>query len=99
MKNNKNKPKIRSLVYAPFYDETATVVIAWDRTTGIYSRGVSLYSPSEWDRGVPFNPEKGMRIARARALKALGTNTNSDHLLEPILNQFHRDRLQVGIRH
>lgn len=87
MKNKKNNPKIHSLAYVPFNDETATVVIAWDRTTGIYSRGISLYSPSEWDLGVPFNPEKGMSIARARALKALGTNTNSDPLLEPILNR------------
>ena len=71
MKNNKNKPKIYSLAYAPFGadgDQTgATVVIAWDRTTGVYARGVSLYSPAEWDQGVPFDPEKpfitsGVRI-------------------------------------
>lgn len=90
-KNNKNKPEIYSLAYAPFGaggDQTgATVVIAWDRTTGVYARGVSLYSPAEWDQGVPFDPEKGKGIALARALKALGTKKNADPLIEPILNR------------
>jgi len=87
MKNRKNTSKIYSFVYAPFNDETATVVIAWNRTTGIYARGVALYSPSEMILGVSFDPLKGQGVALARALKALGTKKNSDPLVEPILNR------------